>query len=141
MQTLQVGAEAIHKVSHGVPGLVDAIELFFGVIVGLSLGLLRIWNDFKPDVQDCDGEGDGEVDHEDCGPQLDHAEVFKVQVKHILSLSFLLGRFLLLLGSDLLGVLFEVELENVVDVGLLADSDVPLPLHQRVLAVLSQHLA
>ena len=119
---------------------ISSISSLPAVVLDLCL-VLRVRNRLDPHVQDGHGERDRELEHEDRGTQLAHVEVLEVQEEHVLTLS--LVSFFLFLGlrTDLLRVFLEVELEDVVDVRLLADCHIPLLLDESVLRVAAEHLA
>ena len=87
-----------------------------------------------PNVDHAHGEGEREVDEEDGRAELEQAEVLQVQVEEVLLRCLGSGCSLLrffVLSSLLL--LLQIELKDIVNLRLLAHSDVLLALHERVL--------
>ena len=65
MQTLEVVDETLDKVFDTMLRLVDAICLFLGILLVVTFLFVGVWHDLEPDVDDGNGEGDWEIEHED----------------------------------------------------------------------------
>ena len=141
MQALEVAAEAMDEIFDRMSGLIDAVKFLFGIFFTIGLRLTSSRYDLEPDVDDRSREHDREVEQEHCGPQFDHAEVLKVQIENILPLLLFFGCFGFLLGCELVSVFFQIQLKDVIYMSLLADGDIPLSLHKRVLAVFGEDFA
>mmetsp|Transcript_5018 Transcript_5018/g.7530 ORF Transcript_5018/g.7530 Transcript_5018/m.7530 type:complete len:312 (-) Transcript_5018:2542-3477(-) len=134
-------AQTAHEVLNGMFGLVNTVHLFLCQLFALGLLLVGVGDDLDPDIQDRYGEGHWEIQHKHSTSQLHHTEVLEIQVEHVLPLLLLLEGLCLLLSGQLGRVFLQVKLEDVVDMGLLAHSYVPLALDESVLTVSSEDLA
>ena len=132
----QVGAEFFD----GLACLHDLLDFLARKLVIVHAQLVR--HDALPNIDAVHGEAERVVDEEDGASQLEQAEVFEVEEEGaLLRLLFLVRLGLLRLFSLRLIFFLQVQLEDVVNLCLLAHRHVLFALHESVLGVLGQDFA
>lgn len=129
-----------HQVSAKVLDLLtslhDLLDLFAREIVRHSH---LVGHDFHPNIDHASRKRQGEVNQEYRRSKLEETEVIKRLVEVILLGLLILGRLLLLLFVLSFLLFLEVELEDIVDLSLLAHGYILFALDEHILRILGEH--